>query len=197
MSGRSLPVVSELVLASGSPRRRELLGRLGIPFRVVVPDVDETPRPGESAAALVHRLAAAKAAAVADQVGSDETIVAADTTVAVDADILAKPIDADDARRMLRRLSGRTHRVLTGVAVQHARAVRIEVVTTAVTFAELTASEIESYLATREPFDKAGGYAVQGRGRSFVRSIDGSISNVIGLPLGTVAELLHTVVSSR
>lgn len=174
-----------VVLASGSPRRRELLDQLGLAFVVVVPHVDETPQPGEQPVALVRRLAVAKAAAV-----EGDPVLGADTIVEVDGEILGKPVDADDARRMLRRLSGRSHRVHTGVAVRSGERTQVEVTTTIVTFAPLTPPLIEWYLGTGEPFDKAGAYAVQGHGGVFVETIRGSVSNVVGLPLSTVARLL-------
>ena len=149
-------------------------------------DVDETPLPGESPLDLVRRLAVAKAAAV-----DGDPVLAADTIVEVDGEILGKPVDAADARRMLRRLSGRSHRVHTGVAVRSGEQVEVEVVTTIVTFVALTAESIDWYLATGEPFDKAGAYAIQGAGGVFVEAIRGSVSNVVGLPLATVARLLH------
>jgi septum formation protein len=177
--------VINLVLASGSPRRSELLARLGVPFDVVPADVDETPLTGERPLELVRRLAVAKAAAV-----DGDPVLAADTTVEVDGEILGKPVDADDARRMLARLSGRSHRVHTGVAVRRGGQVEVEVCTTIVTFVPLTGASIDWYLSTGEPFDKAGAYAVQGAGGVFVETIQGSVSNVVGLPLATVARLL-------
>lgn len=175
----------DLVLASGSPRRRELLTHLGVPFRVVVPDVDETPHDGEIPAALVRRLAEAKAAGVDASV-----VLAADTVVELDGVVLGKPTDPDDARRMLRSLSGREHAVRTGVAVRRKRELSIEVVTTTVRFVELDAAAIDRYVDSGEPVDKAGAYALQGRGGVFVESIAGSPSNVVGLPLATVARML-------
>ena len=176
-----------VVLASSSPRRRELLGVLGIPFRVVAPvGVDERPLDGETPRARRGRLAAEKARSV----GGDP-VLAADTVVDVDGEILGKPGDADDARRMLQRLSGRTHLVHTGVAVRSGDGVEIEVVTTSVRFTPLTPEAIDWYLATGEPFDKAGAYAIQGAGGAFVEEIQGSVSNVIGLPLPTVVRLLE------
>ena len=128
----------------------------------------------------------------ARSVGGDP-VLAADTVVDVDGEILGKPVDADDARRMLQRLSGRTHLVHTGVAVRSGDGVEIEVVTTSVRFTPLTPEAIEWYLATGEPFDKAGAYAIQGAGGAFVEEIQGSVSNVIGLPLTTVVDLLDRV----
>ena len=178
-----------LVLASGSPRRKELLGLLGVPFEVVAPDVDETPQAGESPAALVHRLAGAKVRAV-----DGDPVLAADTVVEIDGVILGKPDDAADARRMLQLLSGRTHRVLTGVAGRAGAHVEVEVVTTSVTFVPLTPGAVEWYLRTGEPFDKAGAYAIQGAGGVFVETVSGSVSNVVGLPLATVVRLLDRLV---
>ena len=177
-----------LVLASGSPRRRELLAQLGLTFDVVSPDVDETPHPAERPVALVRRLARAKAAAVAGAV-----VRAADTTVELDGEILGKPVDDADARRMLRRLSGRAHKVHTGVAVRAGEGVAAEVVTTIVTFVPLQPPVIDWYVGTGEPLDKAGSYAIQGHGGVFVEHVRGSVSNVVGLPLTTVARLLERV----
>jgi nucleoside triphosphate pyrophosphatase len=174
-----------LVLASGSPRRQQLLARLGLRFASVAPDVDEAPLAGERPVDLVRRLAPAKAAAVAG-----DPVLAADTTVEVDGTILGKPVDADDARAMLRRLSGRSHRVHTGVAVRSGERIAVEVVTTIVTFVALQPAVIEWYVGTGEPLDKAGAYAIQGHGGVFVEHVRGSVSNVVGLPLTTVARLL-------
>ena len=179
-----------LVLASGSPRRRELLALLGLPFDVIPVDLDESVRPGESAVDLVRRLAIDKAGAIVDP-DADVLVVAADTTVEVAGEILGKPVDATDARRMLRALSARTHLVHTAVAVRRDAHTELEVVTTLVTMAPLTEASIEWYVATREPIDKAGAYALQGAGGAFVTAIEGSASNVVGLPLATVVELLR------
>ncbi|HWM19233.1 MAG TPA: Maf family protein [Ilumatobacteraceae bacterium] len=182
-----------LVLASGSPRRRELLALLGLPFDVVAPDVDESVRRGEAPTDLVRRLAIDKVEAVeaAGAIeGPDVVVLAADTIVEVAGEILGKPADADDARRMLRALSARTHRVHTGVAVRRDGDRACEVVTTSVTMAMMSDAAIEWYLATGEPIDKAGAYAIQGAGGVFVAAIEGSASNVVGLPLTTVVELL-------
>lgn len=175
----------DLVLASSSPRRRELLAGLGLAFRIAAADVDETPHRGEGPLELVRRLADAKAIAVAG-----DPVISADTIVEVDGTILSKPADAADARRMLRQLSGRTHRVHTGVAVRSGGRRELEVVTTEVTFAPLGAPVIAWYVASGEPFDKAGAYAIQGRAGAFVASVHGSVSNVIGLPLATVVAML-------
>lgn len=179
----------EIVLASASPRRLELLDRLGVEPTVLPPDIDETPLPAEAADAYVVRLAVAKAAAVAATLTGDALVIAADTTVEIDGDILAKPLDAVDAAVMLRRLSGRRHRVFTGVAVRRGDDVRSEVVATGVRFAALTEADIDWYVGTGEPLDKAGAYALQGAGGVFVEAVEGSVSNVVGLPLHTVVRL--------
>lgn len=180
-----------IVLASGSPRRHDLLAQLGLSFTIAVPDVDETPLPGEDPAVYVERLARAKAAAV--RASDDDLVIAADTTVDVDGDILGKPFDAHDARRMLRRLSGRSHHCHTGVAVRHHGRTISAVADTVVQFEPLTEAAVDWYLATGEPFDKAGAYALQGAGGVFVTKVTGSVSNVVGLPLTLVVHLARRV----
>lgn len=177
----------QVVLASGSPRRLELLRRIGIEPEVRIADVDETPAPGEDAAALVSRLAAAKAEAVDD--GTGVLVVAADTVVVIDGRVLGKPGDAHDAARMLATLSGRSHDVLTGVHLRRGSRVADAVETTSVRFRTLSEREIAAYVATGEPLDKAGAYAIQGVGGMFVETISGSDTNVIGLPLSTLVRL--------
>jgi septum formation protein len=180
-----------LVLASGSPRRRELLTLLGVHFDVVVPDIDETPLPGEAPTQLVARLARAKALTVAAaQAGA--IVIGADTAVEVAGEILGKPVDDVDARRMLRALSGRTHSVHTAVAVAADGDLVTATTSSDVTFTTLTDAAIEWYLGTGEPFDKAGGYALQGAGGVFVTTVCGSVSGVLGLPLHETAALLGT-----
>jgi septum formation protein len=176
-----LPVGTRLVLASSSPRRAELLARVGLDFDVRPAAIDEAHRVGESPVAYVERLAVEKATAVDRR--SNEIVLAADTTVEVDLRILGKPVDRDDARTMLWSLSGRTHRVHTGIAVVSDVVSERVVVTTIVTFAELEPSTIEWYLDGGESMDKAGAYAMQGAGAALVAAIDGSATNVIGLPL--------------
>jgi len=180
--------VSALVLASGSPRRRELLALLAIPFVVSPADIDETPLPGEAATVYVERLAREKAAAVC---APEAVVLAADTTVVLDGEILGKPVDDAEAKAMLRALAGRVHLVHTGVAVASAAEVRSLVVTTAVTFPPMSGSDIEWYVATGEPAGKAGAYAIQGAGGLFVERIDGSASSVVGLPLAEARALLR------
>lgn len=179
--------ITGLVLASASPRRRELLTGLGLRFDVRPADVDESVRAGETGSAYVERLARDKAGAVA---APGSVTVAADTTVDLDGDLLGKPADPEEARSLLQRLSGRTHRVHTGVAVAHDGRVRSEVATTDVTFSHLPDAWIDWYVAGDEPYDKAGGYGVQGAAGLFVAHIEGSPSNVIGLPLDVVARLV-------
>lgn len=175
----------QLILASGSPRRREFLARLGLDFVVVVPDVDESVRPGETPEAYVERVAVAKAAAVVGGV-----VLAADTAVILDGEILGKPVSDDDARAMLRRLQGRTHRVLTAVAVHAGDEISAAVAETDVTMRPLDDAAIDWYVATGEPLDRAGSYALQGIGMALVSGVSGNVSNVIGLPLDTAMELL-------
>jgi septum formation protein len=179
--------MTPVVLASGSPRRHELLTQIGVDFTVRVPDIDETPRPDEGAVAYVRRLAVAKAAAVAAAPG--ELVIAADTTVELGGQILGKPGDEREAAMMLRRLSARTHRVHTGVAMRRDDVEIAEVCTTLVTFVDLDEPIIHWYVATGEPLDKAGAYAVQGAGGALVKIVRGSVSNVIGLPLHLVVAL--------
>ncbi len=175
-----------IVLASGSPRRAELLASLGVTFDIRPADVDETPRPDETPRDYVRRLAHTKAEAVGD-VGS--LVIAADTTVVLGGAIIGKPVDRDDARRILRSLAGRTHTVHTGVAVRLGDRVADDVVDTDVTFTPIADAALDWYLATEEPYDKAGAYGMQGTGNVFVASIHGSPSNVIGLPLATVVAI--------
>jgi nucleoside triphosphate pyrophosphatase len=179
-----------LVLASASPRRAELLRAAGIEFDVLPAHVDETDHPRETADAYVRRIAEAKANTILTLV-PDRIVLAADTTVVIDDMMLAKPADEDDAKRMLRMLSGRCHEVLTGVSVGRAGAIVLtEVERTIVEFAPLTEGEIDWYVATGEPRDKAGAYAIQGYASRFITRIDGSYSNVVGLPVALVYDIL-------
>jgi septum formation protein len=177
-----------LVLASASPRRSELLDSAGLDFEVRPADIDESVLPGESPTAYVRRLSIEKVAAVAAT--PLDIVVAADTTVEIDGLILGKPADDADARRMLGLLAGVEHNVHTGVSVRADGRTRTVVVTTVVEFLELDDAAIDAYVATGEPFDKAGGYAIQGQGGALVKRIDGSVSNVIGLPLEETLELI-------
>jgi septum formation protein len=176
---------TKLILASASPRRAEILREAGFPFVVMSSAVDETPAPGESAQALVQRLADAKAELVAARAVGPAIVIAADTAVLIEGEILGKPRTTDDARHMLTRLSGRVHSVITGVtAIRLPDAERRSFVeTTHVHFAPLWPEQLTSYLATEEPFDKAGAYAIQGRAGRFIPRIEGCYYNVVGLPL--------------
>lgn len=185
----------KLILASASPRRAEILRNAGIPFEVCAVLFDETRRPGELRGDYVRRLALGKARAAANEsAGSDDCLfVGADTIVVANDEILGKPESDDDARRMLRLLSGTVHEVHTGVAVVR-RPGTIEGVvdeTTRVTFAPLSDEDIESYVATGEPFDKAGAYAIQGIAGRYITRIDGCYFNVVGLPLARLWSLLR------
>ena len=183
-----------LILASASPRRAELLRAAGYTFDVVVADVDESTRAGEAPAAYVRRLAADKSAAVRIP---DAIVLGADTTVVVDGEILGKPRDDEDLRAMLERLSGKTHQVLTGVSLRQGASEAGRVETTSVVFRALTDEEIAWYVASGEGRDKAGGYAIQGLASRFIPSIAGSYSNVVGLPVACVEELLRSLLASR
>jgi septum formation protein len=183
-----------LILASASPRRAELLDTAGFRFTVQTADVDETPLPAERPEAYVDRLAWAKATAVAERCRkSGSVVLGADTTVVAGGEILGKPEGRDDAIRMLKMLSGAVHDVLTGVAVIAGTACVREVVRTRVRLLPLTMEEITWYIDTGEPDGKAGAYAIQGRAARFIDWIEGSWSNVVGLPLATVHQLLKRV----
>lgn len=176
-----------IVLASSSARRHELLNQLGIEFAVAHPDIDETPLTGEPPVSYVRRLAVEKAHAVEVPTGS--LVIAADTTVDLGGEILGKPEDDNDARAMLRRLSGRTHRVHTGLALRCGDRTVAETVSSLVTFTLLTDDMIDWYVGLGEPTGKAGAYAVQGAGGVFVLRVQGSVSNIIGLPLHALLRL--------
>lgn len=178
-----------VILASQSPRRRELLARILDDFRVCPADIDETPRPQESAEDYVERLAREKASAVQGQFPQD-CIIAADTTVVIDGLMLQKPESDDHAFAMLSQLRGREHCVLTGLAVYTPTIERARVVSTRVRFAPVSDELLWAYVASGEPSDKAGAYALQGVGDVLIESIDGSVSNVIGLPLQVLSQLL-------
>lgn len=184
----------DLVLASASPRRRELLAQIGMSFRVVVADVDETVLEGESPAAYVVRLARGKALEVLRREEPGLPVLGSDTAVVVDGEILGKPRDRDEARTMLNRLSGNTHEVYSAVAVAVSEdEVHDRLNITRVTFAELEPEWIESYCDTGDSMDKAGAYGVQGRAAERISRIEGSFSGVMGLPLFETSQLLETV----
>ena len=178
-----------LTLASVSPRRRELLEQIGVTHLVSAADIDETVRPGEAPADYVVRMACAKARAVRER-GGELPVLAADTIVVIDGLILGKPRDRADCLAMLGRLSGRTHEVLTAVALASAAGVAFRVSASEVRFRTVTPAECAAYWESGEPRDKAGGYAIQGRGALFIEHLSGSFSGVMGLPLYETGELL-------
>ncbi|MDQ3817942.1 MAG: Maf family protein [Acidobacteriota bacterium] len=193
-------LTEKLLLASGSPRRAEILRAVGWPFETMATDIDETFLEGESAESEVKRLALAKAEAAGARRETRALVLGADTTVVVDSEILAKPEDDEDARRMLRLLSGRWHEVLTGVALVRAgedgrRAVAYE--RTRVRFGKMSDEEIDWYVRSDEPMDKAGGYAVQGRAALFIEEIRGDYWNVIGLPIRLVYRMVKKMMNAE
>lgn len=183
----------DIVLASASPRRQQLLEQIGLRFRVAPVPIDESPREGESPRALVSRLALDKARAAWQRAGSGALALGADTLVVLGDMVFGKPRDAEDARRMLTMLSGRTHRVLSAVALVGAGVGLVRISESAVTFITLTEAQIRAYWASGEPADKAGAYAIQGLGAVFVERLVGSYSGVMGLPLHETAQLLSEV----
>lgn len=184
----------QLVLASASPRRRELLEQIGIHFLVQTADVDETPLAGESAVALVERLAANKAETVRNRRKAagetDLPVLGSDTLGILDGELLVKPGDYADAQQMLRKMSGRQHEILTAVALATHEGISVAVSRSVVRFRSVSDAEILAYWRTGEPHDKAGAYAIQGRGAIFVEKLEGSYSGVMGLPLFETAQLL-------
>ena len=187
---REVGKAPKIVLASSSPRRRELLSLIGLTHEVRPADIDETLLPNEAPRAYVERLARGKAAAVA----TPQTLtIGCDTTVVVDGEVLAKPEGAADARRMLRMLSGRSHVVMTAVAVAQGREIISDVVSVGVTFRALRDDEIDDYIATGEPMDKAGAYGIQGYGATIVDAVDGDYFAVMGLPLNRLVRLIESM----
>jgi septum formation protein len=182
----------KLILASASPRRSQILHDAGFTFTVLSSAVDETPFTEESPQQLVQRLADAKAELVAARAVGPAIVIAADTVVALDGSILGKPRSTDDARHMLEQLSGRTHSVITGVSlIRLPDAERCQLVeTTLVHFAQMSSDDITRYLATEEPYDKAGAYAIQGRAGRHIPRVEGCYFNVVGLPLARVVAAL-------
>ncbi len=192
-------LLADVVLASASPRRRDLLATIGVQARVLPADVDETPLPGEGAEALVARLAAAKAEAVsarlraAAEPAASPLVIAADTVVVLGDHVLGKPADASQARAFIERLAGRSHLVLTGHCLRRDDALAARVACTQVTFRALDDDEVARYVAGGEGVDKAGAYAIQGRGAGLVARIEGCYSNVVGLSLPTVITLARSL----
>jgi septum formation protein len=181
----------DLVLASGSPRRAHLLAALGLEFEVAAMEIDERPSVGEAPAEHACRLAREKAEAARARLPAGRLVLAADTVVALEQDILGKPADPEDAARMLRRLSGRRHQVFTAVAAVRDQARALRLSSSEVEFRELPEREIQAYVATGEPLDKAGAYGIQGLGGIFVSRLCGSYSGVVGLPVCETADLLR------
>ncbi|MEL0623149.1 Maf family protein [Marinomonas arenicola] len=186
-----------LILASASPRRKELLGQLVREFDICPADIDETPYQGEDASAYVKRMAHEKALAVADKLSQDKTtssfiVLASDTSVVVDGIILGKPADFEESKAMLRLLSGRDHQVMTSVCLYDAKREHLQLtnVVSDVSFRAISDVEIAQYWRSGEPQDKAGSYAIQGLGAVFVRAVSGSYSAVVGLPLYETSQLL-------
>jgi septum formation protein len=185
-----MTVAPELILASQSPRRRELLALIGLAHEVRPADIDESYQAGETPEAHCERLARGKAAALRAHVGAEAVVVGSDTIVVVDGAILGKPVDAADAARMLRLLSGRAHTVLTAVAVARGTLLESAVERVLVTFRAIDDAEISAYIATREPMDKAGAYGIQGYGATIVSRIEGDYFAVMGLALNLLVRLL-------
>ena len=179
------------MLASQSPRRAEILRQAGIPFTVRAAPIDETPLPGEKPSDYVRRLAQAKALAI--PAGPEDTVLAADTTVVVEEHMLAKPEDAADARRMLAMLAGRGHQVITGICLKHGSRMVLDAAVTGVWFGAMTPDEIAAYVASGEPMDKAGAYAIQGLAGRYIDRIAGCYFNVMGLPLSLVYRHLRAL----
>lgn len=179
----------KLILASGSPRRSEIMNSVGWEFTKVIPDIDESERVGELPGDYVRRLAKEKAEAVAAS-HPGEIILAADTTVVIDDQIIGKPIDDEDARRMIRMLSGNWHEVLTGVAVFQDDRAEVGIQTTRVKFAKMSDAEVDFLVAIGDPLDKAGAYAVQAQAALFIEGIEGDYWNVVGLPIHLVYDMI-------
>lgn len=189
--------MAAIYLASGSPRRQELLTQLGVDFERIVTDVEERRQPQESAQRYVVRLARDKAQAGVAQAQRDLPVLGADTIVILNGDVLEKPSSTQDAMAMLQRLSGQTHQVMTAVAIADRRQIVDCLVVTEVTFRVLSQQDIADYVSSGEPMDKAGAYGIQGRGGCFVRKINGSYHAVVGLPLVETYELLSNFNSLR
>jgi septum formation protein len=184
-----------LVLASRSPRRAEILRSAGIPFVLRAAEVDESPLANEKPEDYVQRLAEMKALAV--DCNADEIVLGADTTVVIGGEMLGKPADADDARGMLRRLADRRHEVLTGVCLRYGTGLIRDWSVTHVWFSAMTEAEIEEYVSTGEPMDKAGAYAIQGRASKYIEKVEGCYFNVVGLPVALVYRRMREIAAVR
>ena len=182
-----------IILASASPRRGALLEQIGIAYQSYPVDIDESPHQGESAKTLVQRLAVEKAQAAYQQLKTDLPILGSDTLGLLDGDILVKPRNFEHARSMLRSMSGTTHTIMTAIAIMHQGKLKTALNTNKVTFCSITDEQIKTYWETGEPQDKAGAYAIQGKGAIFVKHIEGSYSGIMGLPLYDVDRLLSTL----
>ena len=181
-----------IILGSQSPRRRELLEKLDLPFTILTADIDETVRPELTPGQAVADISARKAAAILRQASEDDLVITADTIVVLDGKIMGKPHSPEEAEQMLSSLSGRTHQVYTAVTLHsHARQ-KTEVACTQVTFRPLDPTEIRAYIASGEPMDKAGAYGIQGRGAVLVSHLEGDYFNVMGLPLCTLCQMLRS-----
>lgn len=181
-----------IILASKSPRRQELLRLLGVPFEIITENIDETMDPDLAPEDEVRRVSALKADAVTALVSPQDTVISADTIVVLGTQVMGKPKDAQDAKRMLRALSGQTHRVMTGLTVRQGERSESVTVTTKITFRALSDREIDTYVASGEPMDKAGAYGIQGAASVFVSHLDGDYFNVMGLPVCTLTQLLRS-----
>ena len=184
--------MAALFLASASPRRRELLTQIGVPFSLIAAAIDETPHPAENAEQYVQRLAREKALAGLALVGDDACVLGADTTVVLQDRVLGKPADRDEGLAMLAALSAGEHQVMTAIALASHDRCEVRLVSSRVRFRAITEDEAQRYWASGEPLDKAGGYAIQGWGAVFVSELHGSYSAVVGLPLCETAQLLDT-----
>jgi septum formation protein len=196
-SGDTDRTLTSVVLASASPRRQELLRQIGLPYVVVVPSVDETPRSGEPADDFVTRLALDKAcqgkSLAAERGLATLPVLGADTCIVLDREILGKPLDRDDGIAMLQRLAGRSHEVLTGIAVVRQEIQHVAISRNKVTFGPMSDREITAYWDTGEPADKAGAYALQGKAAAYIERIEGSYSAIVGLPLFELTQILKTL----
>ncbi len=188
-------MTSKLVLASSSPRREKLFRKLGLEFNIISPNVVEKHTNGESPVEYVLRISLEKALAVAAMLEQKHIVIGADTIVLCDGDILGKPEDEEEAKSMLMRLSGRYHQVMTGLSIVKSKReiLHTEYVTSLVKFKSLSPDEIEEYVNTKEPLDKAGGYAAQGIGAFMIEEIQGSFTNVVGLPLSNLSDALKNL----